>query len=165
MSSRVIEYIWKVARPKDEGIARALMYAAYKTAVATDPNATKVLIRYVSFQNHRRTANISYSRSYIHPTTRTGGVIFKDQTHITISVKNEQTAQSGQYLSSHGYIPYLKSFEVNRVKPSNFIKGDDVNKVWLADMESRPSDTCEGPPALLGPKNQYITWPSEETGE
>jgi len=44
MTSRAIEYIWKVARPKNEAIARALMFAAYETAIKTDPNTTQVLI-------------------------------------------------------------------------------------------------------------------------
>ncbi|SMR64606.1 unnamed protein product [Zymoseptoria tritici ST99CH_3D1] len=45
MAARTIEYIWKITRPKDEAIARALMHAAYQTAVQTDPNTTQVLIR------------------------------------------------------------------------------------------------------------------------
>ncbi|KAF2868285.1 hypothetical protein BDV95DRAFT_610250 [Massariosphaeria phaeospora] len=148
MSSHAIEYIWKIARPKNEAIARALMYAAYETAIKTDSNTTKVLIR-----------------SYIHPTTRTGGVYVKDQTHITVAVKNAQTTQLGQHQSSHGYTPDLRSFEVNRVSPSNIIKGDNVNATWPPSMEMRPKDTFSGPPGLLGPKSEFITWPSEETGE
>lgn len=45
MASPAIEYIWKVARPKNEAIARALMYAAYATAIQTDPKTKIVLIR------------------------------------------------------------------------------------------------------------------------
>jgi hypothetical protein len=45
MATQTIEYIWKIARPKNEAIARALMYAAYTTAIETDPNTTRVLIR------------------------------------------------------------------------------------------------------------------------
>lgn len=46
MASQAIEYIWKIQRPKDEDIAQALMAAAYKTAMETDPNTTQILIRY-----------------------------------------------------------------------------------------------------------------------
>ncbi|CAG7960306.1 unnamed protein product [Penicillium salamii] len=148
MATQAIEYIWKIARPKNEAIARALMYAAYMTAIQTDPQTKIVLIR-----------------SYIHPTTRTGGVYVKDKSHITVSVKNLQTIRSGQHQSSHGYTPHLNSFEVNRVSPSSVIKGDSVGGAWPASMETRPKDTSTGPPALLGPKSEFITWPSEETGE
>jgi hypothetical protein len=45
MSQQAREYIWKVARPKNEAIARAVMYAAYQTAIQTDQSSTRVLIR------------------------------------------------------------------------------------------------------------------------
>lgn len=45
MAARSIIFIWKIARPKNEAIARGLAYAAYITAIQTDPNATVVLIR------------------------------------------------------------------------------------------------------------------------
>lgn len=45
MATQAIEYIWKIARPKNEAIARALMYAAYMTAIQTDPQTKIVLIR------------------------------------------------------------------------------------------------------------------------
>lgn len=43
--SQEIVYIWKVERPADEKVARALMRAAYHTALQTDPKTTQVLIR------------------------------------------------------------------------------------------------------------------------
>lgn len=45
MATQAIEYIWKIARPKNEAVARALMYAAYTTAIQTDPQTKIVLIR------------------------------------------------------------------------------------------------------------------------
>lgn len=47
MSVRAFTYVWKIPRPQDEFVAQQLMAAAYKTAMATDPHATTVLIRYV----------------------------------------------------------------------------------------------------------------------
>lgn len=49
MASRTITYVWKIPRPKNEGFARALMAAAYATAMQTDANVTQVLIRCVTF--------------------------------------------------------------------------------------------------------------------
>ncbi|KAJ5737896.1 uncharacterized protein N7483_003021 [Penicillium malachiteum] len=138
MASQAIEYIWKIARPKNEVIARALMYAAYTTAIQTDPHTKIVLIR---------------------------GFYIKDKSHITVSVKNPHTIQSGEHQSSHGYTPHLNSFEVNMVSPSSVIKGDMIGNAWPPSMETRPKDKFTGPPALLGPKVEFITWPSEETGE
>jgi len=43
--SQEIVYIWKVSRPANENVARALMRAAYHTAIQADPKATQVLIR------------------------------------------------------------------------------------------------------------------------
>ncbi|KAJ6184732.1 hypothetical protein N7519_006033 [Penicillium mononematosum] len=148
MASRTIEYVWKVARPKDEDVARALIYAAYTTAIQTDPRTTRVLIR-----------------SYTHPTTRMGGVYAKDQSHITISVKNQKTIQSGQHQSSHGYTRHIKPFEVIRVSPSGVLKSDSGDMAWPPSMGMNPRESFTGPPALLGLKNAFITWPSEETGE
>ncbi|SMR62115.1 unnamed protein product [Zymoseptoria tritici ST99CH_1E4] len=71
MAARTIEYIWKITRPKDEAIARALMHAAYQTAVQTDPNTTQVLIR-----------------SYVHTSTKTRGMHRPDDPLVTISLKN-----------------------------------------------------------------------------
>ncbi|KAH8762146.1 hypothetical protein F5883DRAFT_605965 [Diaporthe sp. PMI_573] len=139
--------LW-IGGQKNEAVARALMFAAYKTAIETDPNTTKVLIR-----------------SYIHPSTRTQGVYKKDQSHITVSVKNQQTDQAGQHQSSHGYTPGMHSFNVNRVSPSSVIKADTVDNAWPESMKERPKDSFAGPPSLLGPEDDFITWPSEETGE
>ncbi|OJD22996.1 hypothetical protein ACJ73_05653 [Blastomyces percursus] len=143
-----IECIWKVARPKNETIVRALMYASYQTAIQTDPNTTRVLIR-----------------SYISPSTRTNGAWVKDKPHITVSVKNPQTSQVGQHQTSHGYTPHIKSFDVIRVSPNSNIANDSSSLAWPASMETNDKDTFTGPPLLLGPKGQFFTWPSEETGE
>ncbi|KAJ2993826.1 hypothetical protein NUW58_g1725 [Xylaria curta] len=148
MASRGIEYIWKVARPKNEAIAKALMYAAYQTAIQTDPNTSKVLIR-----------------SYVHPSTRTCGVYKKDNPHLTISVKTPKTELEGKHQSSHGYTPHINSFNVTKVVPNDYIKDDNVGNTWPAEMETRPHETITGEPALLGPNDDFITWPAEETGE
>ncbi|SMQ56276.1 unnamed protein product [Zymoseptoria tritici ST99CH_3D7] len=151
MSARTIEYIWKVARPRDEAIARALMYAAYQTAVQTDPDTTQVLIR-----------------SYVHTSTKTRGMHRPDDPHVTISLKNSATAQQQKHQTSHGYTNDVRSFNVVKVVPSDYIKDDRVAKAWPARMATNPKDTFAGEPGLLGPndtKNSFITWPSEETGE
>ena len=46
MSSRAITYVWKFKRPKDEKKVRALIAAAYQTAITMDTCPTKILIRY-----------------------------------------------------------------------------------------------------------------------
>lgn len=48
MAARAITYIWKYPRPTDQSRALKLMAAAYQTAVATDPNTTSIMIRYVA---------------------------------------------------------------------------------------------------------------------
>ncbi|GAB1311835.1 hypothetical protein MFIFM68171_02045 [Madurella fahalii] len=149
MASRSIEYIWKIARPKNEAVARAVMYAAYQTAIATDPNATRVLIR-----------------SYIHPTTWEAGKGFvKDDPHITISVKNPDMDKEKKHLTSHGYTPHLNSFNVIKVEPAPRILKDEGSTAWPAETATKPRETIGGPPGLLGPVEDFIAWPSEETGE
>ncbi|KAK3386144.1 hypothetical protein B0H63DRAFT_510749 [Podospora didyma] len=128
MSSRAIEYIWKVARPKNEAIAKALI-------------------------------------SYIHPSTRTRGVYVKDNPHLTLSVKNTETAKEGKHQTAHGYTPHINSFNVNNVVPSSNVKDDSMGNAWPAEMDTRPKDVVFGEPSLLGPAEDFITWPSEETGE
>ena len=59
----------------------------------------------------------------------------------------------------------MNSFAVNRVSPNEFIAKDSTSTVWAASVEDRPKDVFSGPPSLLGPKDDFITWPSEETGE
>ncbi|POR32695.1 Uncharacterized protein TPAR_07104 [Tolypocladium paradoxum] len=128
MASQRIEYIWKVARPKNEVIARGLI-------------------------------------SYIHPTTCTRGRFVTDRPHITVSVKNPVTEQARKHQTSHGYTPHINSFEIVEVSPASGTRDDVSSLAWPEDADSRPRETIEGPPALLGPKNAFITWPSEETGE
>ncbi|KAL4783311.1 hypothetical protein BJX76DRAFT_358173 [Aspergillus varians] len=113
MAARTITYIWKIPRPANEGLARALLHAAYKTAVATDPNTTTALIR-----------------SRIHPTTRTGGVYRPDQPHITIAVKNALNLENGTHRASHGYTPHMRSCDVINVRPSEYEKPDSMRGVW-----------------------------------
>lgn len=48
MASRAITYVWKIQRPTQEELAQRLMALAYQTAMAADPNATTVLVRYVA---------------------------------------------------------------------------------------------------------------------
>ncbi|EQL37402.1 hypothetical protein RJ035_003245 [Blastomyces gilchristii] len=148
MASQTIEYIWKIARPKNETIARALMHAAYETAIQTDPNTTRVLIR-----------------SYIHPSTRTRGKYVKDEPHITVAVKNPQLSLNKQHRSNHGYTPHIRSFDVTRVSPADGLTNDGASSAWPDSVETKVKETIAGPPAVLGPKSQFITWPSEETGE
>jgi len=51
MASKVITYVWKLARPVDDTAAGKVMAAAYQSAMATDPNTTTVLIRYTTFHS------------------------------------------------------------------------------------------------------------------
>ncbi|OAA37001.1 hypothetical protein NOR_07277 [Metarhizium rileyi] len=111
MASRQIEYIWKVARPRNEAIARALMYAAYQTAIQTDPNTTQVLIR-----------------SYIHASTRSRGTYRKDDPHVTIAIKNPDTVKGDKHQASHGYTAHPRSFNILRVSPSGYMSHGTVNK-------------------------------------
>lgn len=106
-----------------------------------------------------------FCRSYIHPSTRTNGAWVKDKPHITVSVKNPQTSQAGQHQTSHGYTPHITSFDVIKVSPNLYIADDSSSLAWPASMETNDKDTFTGPPLLLGPKGQFFTWPSEETGE
>ncbi|KAK0745744.1 hypothetical protein B0T18DRAFT_410089 [Schizothecium vesticola] len=147
MSARTIEYIWKVARPKNEAIARALMYAAYQTAMQTDPNTTQVLIR-----------------SYIPPSIRTGGIYRKDNPHITLSLKNMETAREGKHQTTHGYTPHINSFNVEYVVPS-IIKDDAVGNAWPADMETKLRDIFTGELGPLGLAENFFTWPFEKAGK
>ncbi|CCF33698.1 hypothetical protein CH063_05839, partial [Colletotrichum higginsianum] len=138
----------KFKRLRNRRTARALMFAADQPAIQTDPNTTQVLIR-----------------SYIHPSTRTRGVYVKDNPHITISVKNPETAKQGEHESSHSYTPHLKSFNVVTVVRGGYIKDDRVGNTWPSEIEARPRDAITGDPGLLGPKEEFITWPAEKTGE
>lgn len=89
----------------------------------------------------------------------------KGQAHITISVKNPETAKAGQHQSSYGYTPELRTLAVVRVSPSTEIKNDNIGGAWPATMAERPKEVYDGQPALLGPRSEFITWPSEEAGE
>lgn len=70
-----------------------------------------------------------------------------------------------KHQTSHGYTPHINSFNVNNVVPSNYIKNDNMGGAWPAEMSTRPKETSTGAPALLGPNDDFITWPSEESGE
>ncbi|KAL4961927.1 uncharacterized protein BDV14DRAFT_203242 [Aspergillus stella-maris] len=101
-----MKYIWKIMRPAHEGTARAILQAAYRTAMQPDPTTT-----------------VTYIRSLVHPNTIYRGRFVEDEPHITISVKNPHTAATGQHQSSHGYMPHLRSYEVISVSPSGHIAG------------------------------------------
>lgn len=69
-------------------------------------------------------------------------------------------------MSSHGYTPHLNSFNVIKVSPAPAVLKDEGSKAWpVEETAMKPRETVAGPPGLLGPKEAYITWPSEETGE
>jgi hypothetical protein len=40
-------HVWKFPKPADSRVAQELMSAAYQTAIATNPNACEVLIRWI----------------------------------------------------------------------------------------------------------------------
>ncbi|KAK4233740.1 hypothetical protein C8A03DRAFT_19230 [Achaetomium macrosporum] len=141
MALRQIEFIWKVVRPKDEGAPRAIMYAAWKTAIATDPNTTQVLIR-----------------------TFKDGVWQLDKPHITISAKNPDTAKEQKHQSSHSYTPHMTSVNVVEVKANPNLFHDSGSPAW-DDIATKHREIIEEPPSLLGAEEQFITWPSEQTGE
>ncbi|KAF7867351.1 hypothetical protein EAF04_005434 [Stromatinia cepivora] len=146
MSGQSIKYIWKFPPPKDVVIQRALILAAYITAIQTDPNPTQVLIR-----------------SGIHLTTRTGGVYRPDLSHITVSVKNKQMEQIKQHQASHGYTESATSFNVTKVVP-RATKPDHIHNSWPSAMAERPTEIIEGPPNLLDPETDSIfaAWASKE---
>ncbi|KAJ5682885.1 hypothetical protein N7462_006050 [Penicillium macrosclerotiorum] len=143
-----IEYIWKIARPKNDTIAKAIMYTAYQTAIQTDPNPVQVLIR-----------------SYVHATTKTpGGKFKKDLPHITVPVKNQAMMVRKTHIASHGYTTKIQSVNVTRVTPSA-AKKDFIGSAWPDTMSQRPKESHTGTPMDLGPNESFYTWPSEQTGQ
>jgi len=139
MSSRVITYVWKTARPKNEGLATALMAAAYKTALETDSNATQIL-----------------TRSRIHSSTFIQGAHVKDGPHITIAINTQDTERDHSHQASHGYTSGQQSCNVVKVSVSSHIKKDTVKNVWPQGLQA---ELVQGEPAVLA--DQFIVWDSE----
>ncbi|KAL8648918.1 MAG: hypothetical protein Q9210_004710 [Variospora velana] len=77
--------------------------------MAADPNATSVLVR-----------------SEVHPTTIKGGVVIKDDPHITLCSKNSTQEREKTHEASHGYTRSLTDLTLVRPAPSKFVKPDDT---------------------------------------
>ncbi|KAL8975243.1 MAG: hypothetical protein Q9197_000546 [Variospora fuerteventurae] len=92
--------------------------------MAADPNATTVLVR-----------------SDVHPTTTKGGVVVKDDPHITLCSKNSIQQQENTHEASHGYTRTLTDWTLVRPSPSKYVKPDDTKDrngkpIWPSGLET-----------------------------
>lgn len=94
---RAVTYLWKGARPFTKEGRLAVMTLAYHTAKAQDPNPVLILIR-----------------GTVHESTHRAGVQFRDDAHLTISLKNQSQIDARTHTTAHGYTRSLRDWTLER---------------------------------------------------